>query len=79
MNKLSTIGSARRDRPGAIRSVDPPRATKICVASRRQISCIWAIDPLSGRLLCSWSRNSLGGGQRTSDADADAAEIPIAA
>jgi hypothetical protein len=77
MNKLTNIQSARRDRLAAVKIKAPLGAINVCFARRRELVCAWTIDPVSGRLVCSWSRHSLDEGRPTSDSDAIAAEIPI--
>jgi hypothetical protein len=79
MNKLTNFHAVRRTFPGVIRVPASSGLTTVGSQPRRRaIVCAWTREPLSGRLVCSWSHAK----DQQSAAEADdliASEIPLAA
>jgi hypothetical protein len=79
MNKLTNIHAVRRTFPDVVRVSAPSDLTIVGGRTRRRaLACAWTREPLSGRLICSWSRAK----DQQSTAEADdliASEIPLAA
>ena len=81
MNKLTNIQTARRPFQDVVRVAAPSGVIDSFAIRRRELVRTWTIDPVLGRLVCSWSQRSRGE-DPSSELDAHdraASEIPTAA
>lgn len=81
MNELTKIHATRRPFRDVTRVATPPDLTMVGRKTRRTLACAWKLEPLSSRLVCSWSQRACADGQPapTDAGDRMASEIPIAA
>jgi hypothetical protein len=81
MNQLTKIHASRRSYSGVARVPTPPDLAIARGKARRALVCAWTLEPLSGRLICTWSQRLSDEAERPApDADDQtASKIPIAA